>query len=139
MTESTWGNEQTLQPLVQLKEHNIALLFANYLTTIGIEAKVISLKESLKESIKESEIESEKPSEQANTLEKNNFVVYCAAEQFEQAKAEFGEFIKQPFATKYQQAAWQHGNTVDVNVNELSLFANFKENFTSLDHSYPMI
>ena len=57
------------------------------------------------------------------------FVIYCAVDKFEQAKTEFSEFIEQPFATKYQQAAWQHGDTVDVSVNELTLFANFKESF----------
>jgi len=107
MSELSSDKSTTLQPLVQLKEHNIALLFANYLATIGIEAKVITEKDN----------------------EQKAFVIYCATEQFEQAKIEFGEFIKQPFASKYQQAAWQHGDTADVSVNDLTLFANFKENF----------
>jgi GlpG protein len=121
MTGPTAGNEITLQPLVQLEEHNLALLFANYLATIGIAAKVVTEHQA--------KDNSEETATQAQGQESKRFVIYCAAEQFEQAKTEFNEFIKQPYATKYQQAAWQHGETVDVTAHELTLLASFKESF----------
>ncbi|NQY86674.1 MAG: rhomboid family intramembrane serine protease GlpG [Colwellia sp.] len=93
-----------LQPLVQLEQHNIALLFANYLATLGIAAKVVS-------------------------ETKQTHMVYCQPDKISQAKAEFDIFIKTPFDKKYQQAAWQHGETVAINSNDLTLLASFKENF----------
>jgi GlpG protein len=95
---------QNLQLLVQLEQHNIALLFANYLATLGISAKVVS------------------ESQQAH-------MVYCQEDKLSQAKAEFDVFIKAPFDQKYQQAAWQHGETVTINSGDATLLANFKENF----------
>jgi len=92
-----------MQPLVQLEQHNIALLFANYLITLGIKANVEN-------------------TEQAH-------VVYCQREKMTQAREEFEHFIKKPFDQKYQQAAWQHGETVTLNGSESSLLASFKENF----------
>ncbi len=93
-----------LHLLVQLEQHNIALLFVNYLTTLDISAKVVS------------------ESEQAH-------MVYCQEDKFSQAQAEFDLFIKAPFEQKYQQAAWQHGETVKLNSSDTTLIANFKENF----------
>ncbi|WP_114325003.1 rhomboid family intramembrane serine protease GlpG [Candidatus Colwellia aromaticivorans] len=101
-------DHEGLQPLVQLEQHNIALLFANYLATLGIDAKVVS------------------ESKQAH-------MVYCQQDKISQAKAEFDVFITKPFDKKYQQAAWQYGETVTINSSDVSLFANFKENF--LDHA----
>lgn len=95
---------QNLHLLVQLEQHNIALLFVNYLTTLDISAKVVS------------------ESEQAH-------MVYCQEDKFSQAQAEFDLFIKAPFEQKYQQAAWQHGETVKLNSSDTTLIANFKENF----------
>ena len=93
-----------LQLLVQLEQHNIALLFTNYLATLGIVAKVVS-------------------------ETKETHMVYCQQEKMSQAKAEFDIFIKTPFDQKYQQAAWQHGETVTINSNDETLLANFKESF----------
>ncbi len=95
---------QNLHFLVQLEQHNIALLFANYLATLGIAAKVVS--ES-----------------------KQQHMVYCQEDKLSQAKAEFDVFIKAPFEQKYQQAAWQHGETVTLNSGDTTLLDNFKENF----------
>lgn len=95
---------ENLQPLVQLEQHNIALLFANYLGTLGIVAKV------------------ESETKQAHT-------VYCQEDRMAEAKAEFDVFIESPFEQKYQQAAWQHGETVTLNGGDASLLAHFKENF----------
>lgn len=104
---------QHLQPLVQLEQHNIALLFANYLVTLGIEANVIS-KNSSEAQVSQSKLE---------------YIVCCHPDKMAQAQQEFEQFIKQPFDTKYQQAAWQHGETVAVTSNEQPLVASFKENF----------
>lgn len=93
-----------LQLLVQLEQHNLALLFANYLATLGIVAKVIS---------------------ETN----QTHMVYCEHDKISQAKDEFDLFIKTPFDEKYQQAAWQHGEAVTINSNDETLLANFKENF----------
>ena len=102
------GEHEGLQPLVELEQQNIALLFANYLATLGIVAKVVS------------------ETKQAH-------MVYCEHDKIAQAKAEFDIFIKTPFEQKYQQAAWQHGETVTLNSSEITLLANFKENF--FDHA----
>jgi GlpG protein len=118
MTEHVPENTNTLQPLVQLQEHNLALLFANYLITQNIKAEVIT--EDIIEGIEGIEEQGQ---------QKNAFVVYCTADKVDQAKAEFEQFIKQPFAAKYQQAAWQHGEAVEVTSNGLTLFDNFKESF----------
>jgi len=127
MAESAVENEKTLQPLVQLTEHNIALLFSNYLASIGIEAKVVT--EKATEQFTDHDADKGAKQEEERAQQQKHFVVYCTVDKLEQAKAEFAEFIKQPHATKYQQAAWQHGDTVDVTGNDLTLLANFKENF----------
>ena len=116
MAENSATHEDTLQPLVKLEEHKIALLFANYLATIGIEAKVVESKYVESDVVEGIE-------------DKNNFIVYCSALKFEQAKSEFSDFIQHPYSAKYQQAAWQHGETVKVSANDSSLFRNFKESF----------
>lgn len=95
---------ENLQPLVQLEQHNIALLFANYLATLDIAAKVVSEADQV-------------------------HMVYCQQDKIDQAKAEFEVFIKKPFDQRYQQAAWQHGKTVNINSGDMSLLTNFKENF----------
>jgi len=103
---------ENLQPLVQLEQHNIALLFANYLLTLGIKAKVVT-----------------EPVNKEISDIKQGHTVYCQQDKIAQAKLEFENFIKKPFDQKYQQAAWQHGETVILNSNELTLLASFKENF----------
>ena len=106
------SEHEHLQPLVQLEQHNIALLFANYLLTLNIEAKVVS----------------ELPNN-STADNKQGHIIYCQPDKMAQAKLEFESFIKKPFDQKYQQAAWQHGQTVKLNGNDLTLLANFKENF----------
>ena len=93
-----------LQPLVALKEHHIALLFTNYLATLDIVAKVVS-----------------------DT--KHTHRVYCQQDKIAQAQAEFDVFIQTPFDKKYQQAAWQYGETVTVNSSGANFWTHFKENF----------
>jgi len=99
-----------LLPLVQIEQANIAHLFANYLATLDIDAQVQS----------------------GSTLEqpdKITHTVFCRSAQLAQAKQEFEQFIQQPYHPKYQQAAWQHGDTVAIGGNGDSLLASFKDNF----------
>lgn len=96
-------NNCLLQALVQLQDHNLALLFANYLTTLNIEADVVT--------------------------QQQDYIIFCEQAHLAQAKTEFEAFIKQPYHSKYQQAAWQHGETVEVSRDDLTLLKAFKENF----------
>lgn len=106
--------KKNLQPLVKLEQHNIALLFANYLLTLNIEAEVLT------------------ESDTTDPLTHNQqHIVYCQQDKIEQAKIEFERFIKKPFDQKYQQAAWQHGEVVTVNNSESTLLTSFRENFFS--------
>ena len=104
--------DESLEPLVQLEQHNIALLFANYLLSLGIAAKVVT--EPINTDMDET---------------KQGYTVYCQQDKLAQARLEFASFIKKPFDQKYQQAAWQHGETVTLKSNEVSLLASFKESF----------
>ena len=104
MIRESAENMDTLQPLVQVKDHNIALLFSNYLQSLGIQAQ---LKES----------------------HDQGYLILCPETKISQAKAEFDAFIVQPYADKYQQAAWDRGETVTLNSDDFSLLNNFKENF----------
>jgi len=93
-----------MQLLVELEQHNIALLFANYLVTLGIVVKVVS-------------------------ETKHVHRVYCQQDKIPQAKVEFDIFIKMPFDQKYQQAAWQYGETATINSSGTPILAIIKENF----------
>jgi GlpG protein len=104
MTNESVENTDALQALVQLKDHNIALLFSNYLHSLGIHSEL-------------------KPSQD------KSYVIYCPHQQMSQAKSEFDAFIAQPYADKYQQAAWDRGETVTLNSDGLSLLSHFKNNF----------
>ncbi|WP_057829918.1 rhomboid family intramembrane serine protease GlpG [Colwellia sp. TT2012] len=104
MTNESAENMDTLQPLVQVKDHNIALLFSNYLQSLGIQAQL-----------------------KANS--EQGYMILCPKNKISQAKTEFDAFILQPYADKYQQAAWDRAETVTLNADDFSLLANFKENF----------
>ena len=94
---------QELQPLVKVTQHNIALLFCNYLQTIQISAQVKS--------------------------EDTGFVIYCQPDKYDFAKQEFEQFIAQPSQAKYQQAAWQSGNVTAVSSDTPALLSSFKQQF----------
>ncbi|MEI6894482.1 MAG: rhomboid family intramembrane serine protease GlpG [Colwellia sp.] len=104
MTSEFADNNPTLQPLVQLKDHNIALLFCNYLHSLDIQSQ---LKSSTDE----------------------GHVIFCPQEKISQAKSEFDAFILNPYAGKYQQAAWDRNETVVLNKEDFGLFGSFKESF----------
>jgi len=92
-----------LTSLVNIKQHNIALLFTNYLLSINIQAELQS--------------------------EDDGFVLYCQSDKFSQAKDAFDEFIEQPHHEKYQQAAWHSGEVTQISNDHPSLLSNFKEQF----------
>ncbi|NQZ82936.1 MAG: rhomboid family intramembrane serine protease GlpG [Colwellia sp.] len=95
--------DEQLVALVSIKQHNIALLFSNYLLSINIEAKLEN--------------------------EDDGFVLYCQSDKFTLAKEAFDEFIQQPHHQKYQQAAWHSGEVTQINNDHPSLISNFKEQF----------
>jgi len=92
-----------LTALVSIKQHNIALLFTNYLISINIQAKLQS--------------------------EDNGFALYCQSDKFDLAKEAFDEFIQQPHHQKYQQAAWHSSEVTQVKNDHAPLISNFKEHF----------
>jgi GlpG protein len=91
------------QLLVHIAHHNIALLFANYLSTLNIQTKVIE--------------------------ESQGFAIYCDRDQLPLAQSEFEQFIKQPHQPKYQQAAWQHAIISDVKEHHPAFMTIFKQQF----------
>ncbi|MFQ3208751.1 MAG: GlpG protein [Colwellia sp.] len=97
-------NTDTLQPLVQVKDHNIALLFRNYLQSLGIQAQLKSNQDQ-------------------------GHVIYCQENNISQAKVEFDIFIINPHADKYQQAAWDRGEVVTLNTGDFGLINSFKDGF----------
>lgn len=101
-----------LSPLVQIEQKNLAHLFANYLITQGIAAHVV---------VEEKQGQTNKP-----VLA---YTIFCPHNMLAQAKLEFEQFIKHPYHSKYQQAAWQHGETVKVEGHELTLLTTFKDSF----------
>ncbi|ASP47573.1 rhomboid family intramembrane serine protease GlpG [Cognaticolwellia beringensis] len=97
--------EEELRPLVKVTQHNIALLFCNYLQTIQVQAQVKN--------------------------EDSGFVIYCQPDKHNFAQQEFEQFIAEPFHAKYQQAAWQNGDVTAVNSNSPTLLSSFKNQFFS--------
>ena len=96
---------EDLRPLVSVKQHNIALLFCDYIRTLEVQAQIES--------------------------EDDSFVIYCSSDKFELAMTEFKQFIEQPYDSKYQQAAWQNGSVTDVNQHSPPLLSSFKSQFFS--------
>ncbi len=92
-----------LQPLVNIEQHNIALLFSNYLLTQQINSQVV------KSAV--------------------GFDVLCQTDRLSEARQLFNEFIAHPFDQKYQQAAWQQGEITKVSSHTPPFFEQFKQQF----------
>ncbi len=92
-----------LTALVGVSQHNVALLFANYLINNDIAAEVHQ--------------------------QDQQFVIYCQSDKWQQAKELFEQFIENPYDAKYQSAAWQSGQTTDVVGHAPSLWTAFKRQF----------
>ena len=99
MTDSS----HSLQPLVGVPQHNIALLFSNYLISQDIASAV--------------------------QIEDEQFVILCSPDMYDQARELFSEFIENPHDVKYQQAAWHSGEATQVVNNGPSFFTTFKQQF----------
>ena len=97
--------ELHMKALVHIKQHNIALLFANYLSSLGIENKIIQ--------------------------EQQGFALYCPADKAEQVKVIFEAFIQNPNHAKYQQAAWQSAEVTNVLESGPAFSTIFKQQFLS--------
>ncbi|MDO6445371.1 rhomboid family intramembrane serine protease GlpG [Colwellia sp. 1_MG-2023] len=99
MTDSS----HSLQPLVSVPQHNIALLFSNYLNSQNIASRV--------------------------QIEGEQFVILCSPDMYEHAREMFNDFIDNPYDVKYQQAAWHSSETIDVVQNGPAFFTSFKQQF----------
>lgn len=99
MTDSS----HSLQPLVSVPQHNIALLFSNYLNSQNIASRV--------------------------QIEGEQFVILCSPDMYEHAREMFNDFIDNPYDVKYQQAAWHSSETTDVVQNGPAFFTSFKQQF----------
>ena len=97
--------EQELRPLVKVSQHNIALLFCNYLKSVAVQAQVQN--------------------------EEAGFVIYCQGDKYDFAQQAFEQFIADPYQAKYQQAAWQSGDVADINSDSPALLTSFKTQFFS--------
>lgn len=92
-----------MQPFVNIKQHNIALLFCNYLLSLGFSAKV--------------------------TETDAGFDIYCQHEKLAEVQQLFEEFIRHPHDQKYQQAAWEQGNTHQLVDDSPSIIQQFSQQF----------
>jgi len=96
-------SESKFVPFVKIEHHNIALLFSNYVESLGLSIEV--------------------------TKAEDGYVLSCIEEQLEAVKTEFEAFIQQPNHEKYQQAAWQHGEVSNVSSQYPTLGSDFKSQF----------
>jgi GlpG protein len=104
VTSSPNHNAQDLLSLVQFKDQNVALLFNSYLHSLGISAHL-------------------------KADDGQGYVIYCPEDKLAQAKLAFDEFIVNPHASKYQQAAWDKSESVDLKAGSDSFFEQFKNSF----------
>lgn len=96
-------NEKELGAFLEIKHHNIALLFCNYLHSQHIQASVVP--------------------------ENNSFILYCDLDKKDQALLIFDDFIKDPHHPKYQQAAWDNNQVSHLKANGPAFVNEFKEQF----------
>lgn len=104
MINESVDNVDALEPLVQVKDRNIALLFANYLQSLELTVEL-------------------------RTVKGEGHTLFCRKSDIPQIKSEFDAFINDPYSNKYQQAAWDRGETVKLTSEDFTLFNSFKENF----------
>jgi len=100
---SEFGENNELSPLVKVTQHNIALLFANYLMSLDISANV--------------------------QKHDSEYIIHCQTTKLDRAKDIFAEFIADPYQEKYQQAAWNSAEVTQVSDNSPSLLASFQQQF----------
>jgi len=100
---SELGENNELSPLVKVTQHNIALLFANYLVSINIAAKV--------------------------QKHDSDYIIHCQSTELDRARHIFSEFIADPYQEKYQQAAWDNAEVTQVTDHAPSLLGSFQQQF----------
>lgn len=103
MANFSSSSTESLEPLVSVTQHNIALLFSNYLKSQNIESAV--------------------------QVEEQKFVILCQSDKYEIARDIFDDFINNPHDEKYQQAAWSSGVTTNVVNHGPSFLSTFKQQF----------
>ena len=99
-----------MQVFVHIQQKSIAKIFANYLCSIGIPAKI-----------------------KAATDDNDNidgWAILCEQQNSQAAKYEFEQFITQPHHPKYQKSAWESGQSVTLNRSS-GLSQQIKQNFLS--------
>ena len=92
-----------LRPIATLNQHNVALLFSQYLNSIEIFATVEKLD--------------------------GQYAILCREADLERAHIEFKQFIEQPNHPRYQAAAWNASETVHVEQHTPSIASEFKAHF----------
>jgi len=100
---SELDENNVLSPLVKVSQHNIALLFANYLVSINIAAKV--------------------------QKHESEYIIHCQSTELDRARVIFSEFIADPYQEKYQQAAWDTAEVTQVAGHSPSLLGSFQQQF----------
>lgn len=91
-------SQPNLGVFVIVERQDMALLFSNYLQSIGIESDVVSTNKLPDEA----------------SLEKNQFGILCDLDSLDKARTEFELFLSNPQHERYQSAAWQSGKTYDI-------------------------
>ncbi len=97
-----------MQPFVNVPNKSIAIIFSHYLKGIGIDSEF-------------------KPASQF-TEDLEGWALLCPEEHLDRARIEFEQFARQPNHPRYQQSAWQSGQTVTVGSNK-PFFQQFKDSF----------
>jgi len=100
---SELDEDNVLSPLVKVSQHNIALLFANYLVSINIASKV--------------------------QKHESEYIIHCQSTELDRARVIFSEFIADPYQDKYQQAAWDTAEVTQVTGHSTSLLGSFQQQF----------
>ena len=96
-----WQTEPEI--LVVINQHNIALLFCDYLNSEGLRAAIVE--------------------------QESGFAIICEQTVITQAKALFEDFINDPYHPKYQSAAWDNAQVQDVKASGPGLLDTAKANF----------
>lgn len=97
-----------MQTLVNVEQKSIALIFTDYLKTLNIDCEI-------KAALNDHQVI-------------DGWSILCATQDIDRAKYEFEQFINQPNHPKYQQSAWQSGQSVKLNGSS-GLTKQIKENF----------
>lgn len=99
-----------MQVLVNIEQKSLAIIFANYLQSLGIKAAIDDNK----------------------TI--NGWAVLCSEDHIHRARGEFEQFIVNPHNPRYQQVAWASGRSIKL-ANSSGLGKQIKDNF--ITHSGP--